>query len=210
MVHTVLQLAATAQPLRRGNEYYWTCVRALTESVETFTIPDIARLCDQDVRRSVKRFVGRLVEHNYAIDITPEKTPARATRTYRLLRRPIETPVFRCDDGRPSKGFVQAQIWGTIRYQLRHGFTLSELALYASTDEVTVQEKTAHYYVQHLVRAGIVSLVERGRPHHPARYRLRPSQDLGPAAPRIVRAEFVYDPNLKRIVGEAEGREVAS
>lgn len=110
------------------------------------------------------------------------------------------------DGGKASRrGRVSDQMWRTIR--MHKQIDCRDLAIYASTEGVPVAPVIAQQYLIALHRAGYLHLVEPGRPRHPARYRLIPSKNSGPRAPRIIQMRGVYDDNLGRLIHADEVRD---
>jgi len=130
---------------------------------------------------------------------------------YAVKRKREKAPVVRRPDFKGALGRAQEQLWNTMR-MLKESWTLSELALTASTEEVLVSRNTANKYVAALVRAGIVQAVKAptfGAKGHmgavAGRYRLT-RKITGPKPPQVLAAQFVFDPNSDKIIGESEVR----
>ncbi|MEO0496294.1 MAG: hypothetical protein AAF141_02840 [Pseudomonadota bacterium] len=194
-----------ADPILRGNDHFWSIIRQLTEDDReaTFTVKDIVHRSERSItRQTVRAYVNKLVADGIAAKIGELEGHGFAAGVFQLVRRPIEPPRF------GKYGMVRQQMWQTITYQLKAGFTLSELATYASTQEVMVSKASATVYVRALTQAGILQVIKEARPHHEGEFRLRPGAEAGPKAPIIFGAEMVFDPNTQQILGEPEATEI--
>ncbi len=107
-------------------------------------------------------------------------------------------------------GLVREQLWQTMR-MLKGSWTVEELALASSTEEVKVLRDTAQRYVRALVRAGVVAIVKPATFSRcgstAVRYAVSRAGNTGPLAPMLYKASFVFDRNLQQIVGESLVRE---
>jgi hypothetical protein len=116
---------------------------------------------------------------------------------YRLLRNQPQPPQLRAD-GRPLiQALVREHIWRALK--MSGWVTPRELAFEASTEEVRVSESAAQQYLAYLHRAGIVG----ARPSccGDTAYGLKPGHGRGAAAPRVIRAIFVWDENARSVAG---------
>jgi hypothetical protein len=115
---------------------------------------------------------------------------------YRLLRNQPHPPQLRAD-GRPLvQALVREHIWRALK--MSGWVTACELAFDATTEEVRVSEPAAQQYLAYLHRAGIVGARPAGSE---VAYRLKPGQGRGAAAPRVIRAIFVWDENARAVAG---------
>lgn len=139
------------------------------------------------------------------VDSTREerKTNVAAVRYYKLLKdEGIDAPRVRRDGSRVAQGLPQEQMWRTLR-SLKGDTNARELAAYASTDAIQVDEEAAGDYLKHLYAADyLVRTAEARRVGRSgktqSRYRLL--KNTGPRAPMICRTKVVYDPNLGKVV----------
>lgn len=108
-------------------------------------------------------------------------------------------PVMRRDGDPGERGKVFQNLWNAMR-QLRQ-FTARELAFAATTEDLTVKEKTARAYLLRLSKAGIVVKIAPANPRLGtlATWRLMPRANTGPRAPAVTR-EGVFDVNLQCLV----------
>lgn len=123
-------------------------------------------------------------------------------KLYRLTRdNGLEAPRVRRDGSPVTQGLAQEQMWRTLRI-CKTDTNARELAAYASSAMVPVDEAATKAYLQALHQAGYLTLVAegkgQGRGGIQARYRL--SRDTGPKPPMIQKTHAVFDPNLGEIV----------
>lgn len=197
MAKTLVLTIADAKPLRHGLDYVWSLIIDLTRDGDTFLYRDLAGMCDQARLHLVRADLRRLEAAGF-LDRLPAPMEKHA-RPYRLVKRQRETPSVRSDGA--SLGY-QA-MWNVMR-RARAGFTVADLAIDASTDEVTVSLERARQYCQALERAGILKKLKAATPS----YVLLGSANSGPKPPRRYRATLVFDENRGQIVGAVEAEEV--
>ncbi len=194
------------KPVLRGHDHFWQVIRDL-DAGGLWSVPDIRARCGGRVDLStVRDFVKRLREGGIAEPVGLRERQ----RVYRLLTAPRVTPCLRRDGEPGRQGRGQIQMWNMIRGPLgRDGFSWKDVALYASTEAVAIKPATAKSYVETLAEAGYLACLRRGRPRHPALYRLRPAMNTGPLPPLILRSQIVFDQNRGEAVGPVAAREVA-
>lgn len=187
----------------RGHQGFWDIIRHLKK----FQINDI------DLRSNVRKetirdFVQRLVKAGYVEETGWDE---KGTITYRLIRDQAEAPKLRRDGSEASDtGLGQDHMWRAMK--MLGSFTARDVSLHASTDKVQVRLNSATSYIKHLHRAGYLVQLEKGKPGYkpgtgsPAVYRLVPHMITGPLAPAVTRTDWVWDRNLRKVMGpEAEG-----
>lgn len=199
----VLKLKADGKPVLRGHEHYWSVARGLDKANGSFTSRDIMAGSNGATISVVRDFLKRLLKAGYAETFSDE-LPAK----YRLLKRPQHLPPIRRDGTVGQQGLGQIYMWTAIR--ALKTFTAPELAIAASTDIYTVGVLTAFSYTRLLGGAGYFVVIENGGPNKPTIWRLKPSMNTGPKAPKVLRAKVVFDPNLNEIIGEIIATEAAS
>jgi len=204
-----LELRVTAgTPIFRGNDHYWSVIRDLGKNKAKFTMQQLAMRCDDASVDRAAEFVRRLVRAGIAEVVSGDEPGRKRTRVYRLLKRPAPTPCLN-RDGTPGKqGRVQDQIWVAMRSL--QSFDISELTIASSTDEIVMKRETVEGYVHHLSGAGYLQVLRKGRGATQAIWRLKPSMDTGPRAPKILRSKMVYDSNRKEIMGRPVAEECAA
>ena len=182
----------------------WEAIRSQRDD---FTPHCIVRAADID-KATVQTYLQSLERGEYVEQIG-ERKAINERKHYRLVRDVgVEAP--RLDrKGLPvmqSRG--NEHMWRTMR--IMGDFTPRELAMRASTPEVTITDSTAQSYVKCMSHAGYLTLVDaghsyiRGKGAKQARYRLIASKYTGPRPPMIQRTKSVYDPNLGKVVWQEE------
>lgn len=185
---------------RNGPLRYWRAMCDLTREKGSFTLADIFGLQNGRSTGVVKAYVLHCRSIG-AIEVAArERNEKNRTRhRYRVLNLAAKAPVVRraCYTG--ERGKVFQNLWNAMR-QLRQ-FTVRELTYAATTEDVTVKEKTARTYVDALAKAGIVAKIARANPRVGAyaTWRLMPMGNTGPHAPALT-SEGIFDVNLQRLV----------
>lgn len=205
--------------LPRGPEHYWKVMQAL--DAKGFTIRDVSLSSDGVTYWAVKTYVQFLLRDGVVKKIGERKDGYIIADVYRIAKRSRKAPVVRRESFTGERGRIQQQLWRAMR--TLPSFTLSELAVAASTEETPVKTRTAETYVRRLVKAGVVAVLEpykkgakappgmRGKTGAKAgTFRLQKSADTGPQAPKVFSASIVFDPNKNRIVGETIAEEARS
>lgn len=202
----ILNLRIEGAPVLRGFDHYWSKVRELGRDGAEFTLADIVGWSNGSSRKTAGDFVRRLVDKGYAEAAGWRTENSRRHRTYRLLKRPTDTPTLGRGGTAGLQGCGVQQMWTAMR--ALDGFTIAELTMTASTDDHAVRYQTARDYVRRLINAGYLVGRSQRDPNLPHVYRLKPSMNTGPKAPKILRTKFIYDPNRGAIMGAAEAEEV--
>lgn len=181
----------------KGYEALWEHIKSFEARV--FTVPDVEKLTN--VRRdTVRDYVKRLLRAGYIEEAVNPYGPAKA---YRLLKAPRHAPRLQRSGGTVTQGLGRQQLWRTIK--MIGSFTSQDLAIAASTEEVTVAKGYADDYIKFLVRAGYLRVMKKSVTGvSTAVYRMIPGKYTGPDAPMIQRIKRVYDPNLKKVVWPIE------
>lgn len=199
-------VAAQARGQSTGQDAIWEAMRAL----QVFTTQQLWLAVEK--RRggniyTIRSYVARLLKAGY---LAVESTVTRGsivTRTYRLVRNVgVDAPRLTKDGRQSTAGLQFEQMWTAMRRLA--DFNHRDLAIYASTDQVTVHEEHAKHYVAGLNRAGYLVLTEAGK-HSVSlsRFRLNPTMNTGPKPPLLQKLEAVYDRNLRRVVWQQNGGE---
>ncbi len=116
---------------------------------------------------------------------------------YRLVKLQAETPRLRADGAVVSASQRADYLWRAMK--MLTFFTPRELAVAASSEEWPISVEQASRYAIDLAAAGYL-MVREGE--QGAVFRLKNRMNTGPAAPQVLRARFVWDPNLGRIMSE--------
>lgn len=186
-----------SRPIRRGSAYMWSVVRDLTKERRdrVFTATDVLDQTNATELSTVRKWARTLVKAGILEEVEGG---------FRCLKRPTMLPHI-SNAGKVVGGRNDA-MWAAIR--ALKSFSPRELALVASTEEAPVKEWTAKSYTALLHAAGYLVVISAATPRRQATYRLKPSKNTGPLAPRILRSKLVYDPNLAQVMGDAECEEV--
>lgn len=180
----------------RNHDGIWSLMRWFAQHQGYFTLDELRRqiggnIADEDLTAYVR-----------ALDrggfITPELTIGFDPR-YRVNLKFVETPRVRADGSLMTGPQRFGNMWRSMK--MCGYFTAVDLAIAASLPDLPISREQAARYADDLVAGGY--LVARDRGNEPRLYRLRPNMNTGPAAPVILRARFVWDANLCRIMGQA-------
>jgi hypothetical protein len=189
--------ASGQAPLLRGRDHMWAVVRAVGVG-NTFSVTDIHKSCNQPRRGTVWTFVDRLEKAGIVAKVPGGRRGRGAL--YRLDKAPAEAPALNAG-GRAVLGARQRQMWNILRGPLaRAGITARELAIFASTEDAPVVQKTARQYLGRLASAGY--LVSMPAARSAKGYRLKPSMNTGPLPPAM-QPSGMFDRNLKTVFGAA-------
>ncbi|MBG0809888.1 hypothetical protein IY145_10905 [Methylosinus sp. H3A] len=192
-----------------GPDHYW---REMLARPKGFTVTEIALASEGVANTTVKRYVEFLKAEGFVVRIGQKRDGYALRAIYAVAKRVTKAPVRRPDPLHAPFSAREA-MWNAIR--ALDQFTVSELAVSASTEERPVAQRTADHYVRALLRAGVLRAVaepERLKGHGSTRgvYRLVKSANTGPRAPKLCNAGFVFDPNKNRVLGEAVVTEARS
>jgi hypothetical protein len=196
--------------LPRGEEGYWQIIRVL-DARGAWTVSDIdGESCDN--RNCIGKYVKRLVMAGFARHVGDKIVTARGlarVKEYKLLKSPKAAPRIRTD-GTVIVSTQQECLWRAIR-ALKGGFNVRELAFAASIDAIKIREAAAQRYVELLAGAGYLALLQARKGRHGLNtWRLKPAMNTGPLSPTILRAEAIFDRNLRKVMGEPASSVVAS
>jgi len=173
----------------RGQEFYWRVMRELGADGADFTLHDVHRKTSAS-KDSVRGYVLRLERAGYL-----ERSGKRGREVcYRIARDSRFAPRIRRDGSEIGTASRQDHMWRAMKMLGR--FSVRDLSVAASTDEVHVASTHAAGYLARLARAGYVRRVG----HNPTIYAMLPSANTGPRAPLIQRVKQVFDPNLNKVV----------
>lgn len=203
---------SNGKPVLRGHDHYWSVIRDIGKE-NPFTLAEVAARSNDPTNKSIGDFLGRLAKAGYVEVLSTEYGPTArggsvARYVYRLVRRPIATPIINRDGSIGTQGLANAQMWNAIR-SLKQ-FDKRELSLAATTAEVQVAINTALAYARHLANAGYLIVVRQGKSTTSTIWRLKPSMNTGPEAPRILKSKMVYDVNRRAIMGNPIAEECAA
>lgn len=191
------------KPVRRGSAHIWRVIRDLTEQDRSrpFTAAEIIVHCDASVILGTIKGVLRTLTKAGIVEES-----AAFPNMWRVLKRPTQLPHL-TREGRVVRSGQEA-MWNAMR-ALRV-FSPSELAMASSTEERRVTTMTAKSYVARLFAAGYLTIERASTPKSQASYRLKPSMNTGPLAPKILRIKAVFDANREEVFGLADAEEVSA
>lgn len=195
--------------LPKGPAHYWKV--ACAACAEGFTVGELAGCTAGVAYSTVQQWVSALKRQGELKIIGARPTlGGKSAHVYAVVRAKVTPPVVRRPTYEGRLGLCQQNLWNAMR-RMSH-FSLQELCFAASTEGVTIPRNTASKYIAALVRADLIQVVEApcaGKKGHVGAvaglWRLKKSAAaLGPKAPQIFQAKFVFDPNNGRVIGQAE------
>ncbi|WP_048646574.1 hypothetical protein [Nitratireductor soli] len=199
------------EPIFRGQDHFWRCIRVLGRADASFTASAIRAMSDEPHRGTVATYLRRLCRAGI---LRPEGSAKNAFTERRevsfVLVRDQEAPPVVTNDGRIGSRQVSCQqaMWNVVRGPLtRGGFTSDDLVTYGSTEEKPIARATAKRFVQALRQGNYLIKLDPGGPGKLAVWRLRPSMNTGPKPPMVLTAKLVYDQNRGRVLGETIAEE---
>lgn len=186
--------AVLVVPLR-GHQHFWSTMRELRR----FTVADIDGAGNAR-RDTVRDYVRRLRRAGILKRVGAEPKPGTDADVYEIVYDPgPEAPSVRRDGTViPRPGLGNEQMWRAMK--MLGFFNHRDLSVHASTDEVAVKTATAKAYLKHLLAAGYLAVATPAAGSKPAVYRL--VKNTGPLAPMIQRTDWVWDPNLRAVMGQ--------
>lgn len=184
----------------RGRAYMWETMKRLS-AAGGFTIADVHGETRGTSLVTIKGYLAFLRKAGAirAIGTRPTIKNREAVR-YRVTTH--AAPEQRATGS--EFGLRYQQLWTALR-AIKGSTTARDLALTASTDEVSVKESSARNYLLQLARHGLVHADQHAKPF---RYRLLPLGNVGPKAPVVTR-EGLFDPNNGEIVNLNAARRAA-
>lgn len=201
MPNEVILRHAGTRPTLHGQDHVWTVIRRLGRSGAPFTVDDVRGRSNDPRRSSIAEYMARLEKARFIerCGKMPGAEPGRRRNCYRLLKHQVETPAVDRQGNRRPRVSGRQSMWNVMRGPIgRAGFTIRELVAGASTETAPVGPAGAQTYVSILARAGyLMKLPKQGR--H-AVWRLKPSRNTGPRAPRALARGGIYDQNLQEVV----------
>lgn len=181
-----------------GEAGWWTIIKRLDDR-GPWSVPDIDGEVSTPSKGSIGKFVLKLNRAGIAKLMRVGRTRyGRPKKFYRLTRKPHDAPRLR-DDGKPAAVRSIDAMWRAIRATRQ--FTQRDIAFAASVDR-TVPASTAQWYCNQLLAAGYLVEMPRRARNAPPHYRLKPAMNTGPKAPHILEVKAVWDPNLRKVMGE--------
>ena len=184
--------------------HYWRKMRARANG---FTLSDIALSSEGLAYTSVKRYAKFLVKSGFVVRIGEKKSGYATQALYAVKKDSRVAPIERADPlARPPT--AREALWTAMRALAQ--FSVAELAISASTDERAVSGRSANLFVQSLIQAGAIEVIEAPKKANERQigaraglYRLKRAANTGPLPPKICVVNFVFDPNKNRVLGDA-------
>lgn len=192
-----------------GPAHYWAEMKRAGK--KGFTVRAIALASEGVAYETVKRYVWFCVKAGHVVRIGA-KQDGYATQAVYAVKTPLSKPPIERKGEEPLS--ARDAMWTAMRTLPQ--FTAKELSACATTEERKISLRSAELYIQKLVAAGALSVLEtparatgkskRGTPRGatPGRYALKPGANTGPQAPVLCKADFVFDMNTHRPLGEAK------
>ena len=196
--------AAKGQRVLTGRDHYWSLMMDAEMRSEPFSIDDIFGLSNNRSRVQIASFVADL-ERARIIQPTGDVN-GRGMAFYRVAIRQSATPVFsRAGELIAEPMTARQALWNGMRSPFfRAGFSIVDLAAFASTDALKINPRSAKNYVLRLEHAGYLLALREPGMHTIWRLLV----NTGPDAPKLIHAECIYDPNRNAVVGQPKTREV--
>ncbi len=192
-----IEMLALQARVPRGQDGFWAIIREIDQEIEEtagtrgWTVADVDLRSNVD-RGTIRDFVRRLELGGFV-----RRLPGLGIARYRLTTSRLEAPRLRRDGTELPEPQTQT-IWRTLR-MMKSG-TAEEVARHATTAERAPDLQVVRRYLRELVAAGVlIPAVEGGGRSNRSVYRL--VRDLGPKAPKILRAHVVFDPNAGLVLG---------
>lgn len=113
----------------------------------------------------------------------------------------VEAPMVRWNGRTVDEHRMREQLWRTAK--ILGEFTVAELIVHASTDELRVRASFAKHYARALLHGGYIVPVIRGTASSTTRFRLLSSRYTGPKPPVIQYLMQVFDANTGKVVWQA-------
>lgn len=181
-----------------GPDGYWTLLRFL-DSRGGFTVADAARrLPDDNSKSALAAYVGSLVKAGYVA------AHNAGGGLLRIAKHQPEPPRLTAAGKPRAKATRQQIIWDAIKMMVH--FSVTDLIV-ATGPQRAMPREPIERYLEALTSAGyLISREQDGR----TLYRLKQSMWTGPAAPQVLRANFVWDANLCRVMGQPTFEEIRS
>lgn len=190
-----------------GPAHYWREMRRLGK--KGFTVRAIANASEGVSYETVSRYVWWLQKEGYVARIGQKQDGYAVQAVYVIKNAVTHAPIERQG---PRAITAREAMWNAIR--ALKTFTARELVMSAATEERPISQRSANLYIQRLAQAGVLQVVVPPRratgkigpvPRGAiaGTWRLCPTADSGPEAPKLCNAGFVFDPNKNAVLGSA-------
>jgi len=196
--HPKIEMVKLTMKVPRGHDGFWSLICEF-DICGPWDLKMIDDRCNVDVT-TIRDFVRRLVRGGFAEKVGTRPVSGNSTTEadlYRLVKRPFETP--RLDrNGKVLPESRRETLWRAMK--MLKDFDAAELSRETSTPERVITHQHTYKYLLALSAVGIIAPIDPTRSARSARYRL--VRNLGAKAPSISKAEVVFDPNSRTIIGE--------
>jgi hypothetical protein len=186
------------QPDGTGPRAYWNAMKALTTRRGSFSWDDVAEVVPGVVRNTIQSYIAACLRAGH-VTIVGERRARRRSgpdrKLYAVNVNRSEAPFEKPELTKGDLGTKQRHLWTAIRAMPT--FTVRDLTLQASTDDVVISEIWARGYVRCLSEAGYLLTLGRSETRFVV-YRLRPSHNTGPLPPAVSADGTVTDRNPVR------------
>ncbi len=176
-----------------GRDIIWKAIREL----KTFTKQDLLYKTDVNLG-TICTFLTSLENADYISkkEIKKQKNNMPLFEYCLIKDIGVDAPKVR-KDGSRVKPKATDNMWRTMRILKK--FSVKDLILNATTDDVQIKPTSADSYCKYLCRAGyLVRNADKT-------YTFLQSKYTGPLAPMIQRIKQLYDPNIGKIVYKSGG-----
>lgn len=184
-----------------GRQAMWETMRAKGE----FTLACVVKASQRE-KSSVREYFKRLmaagiIEEAGTVPSPINPCPRYQHKLYRLTRDTGHLAPRLSPDGTL---LIESrdQMWRSMK--MLSSFTAVDLATAASTEECIVSPADAKDYCKHLLKAGYLVVLQQATPRSKAVYKLLPSMNTGPYAPKVQRTKLVFDPNRQKVMWHEE------
>lgn len=188
-------VAHHALPIQIPRTYagLWAVMQWFDRERKGFSALDVLRIFGHEVDPRVVRAYIEALERGRYLDTAFR---VGTVQVYRVVRRSVDAPRLARDGVLLSGPRRTANMWRSMK--MLAYFTALDLASAASLPELPITVEQAQRYITALVDAEYLGV--RARKDEPTLYRLKNSHNTGPAAPEVLRTQFVWDANLCRVV----------
>lgn len=196
-----------------GQDAVWEAVRRL----KVFTRDDVTCWISTNIYQAVndstvKSYIKRLLTAGFIEIDSTEKLNGCATRnTYQLIDDVgVIAPKINKDGKLVTQGSGRKNLWRTMK--ILSSFSYRELAIAASTEDVTISEREAKVYVSACLKAGYLAITQMSdrKQGRIAKYRFIPSRNTGPKPLQIQKSKNIFDPNLNKVVWSKSQEDLVS
>lgn len=188
---------STQDPMLRfhiepGHEEMWRAMSSMNQNAVTAS--ELAAACGTTSGRA-ETYLRGLARQGIAI---AAGTTTDLQRLYQVkVKSP--TPTVLNGQGRPCRDYaIRQALWRTMK--MYPVFTISELAAFASTDELEIPVSKAGNYADALFAAKYLERHMDRRNGRQTTYRFLKTMNTGPFPPRLYTSDIVFDVNTQQVM----------